>query len=300
MTIRPGRAARPAAALEPAAEPTATSPTAHRRVASGLSLARLAVTHAMGLCLVTGLALSGPAQAARTIPSAPAVPAALLNAPARPASDRARDARRRPLALLALAHVHPGQKIADLMPGSGYFTRLLSLATGAAGHVYAVIPAEMAARHPETPRTARQIAADPAFGNVSVVVTPITDFHVAEPLDLVWTAQNYHDVYGAMGPETARRMNRAIFQALRPGGLLMIIDHSALPGSGSTAPNSLHRIDPALIVHQAESVGFRLLTRSPLLLNPADTHTLPVFDPRIRGKTDQVVLLFQRPETHGQ
>ncbi|WP_122038941.1 class I SAM-dependent methyltransferase [Asaia bogorensis] len=229
----------------------------------------------------------------------PAPDAGLLASPARPDTDRARDSLRKPLDLLALVPLPKGAAVADLMPGSGYFTRLLSLDIGASGHVFAVIPAEMAARHPQLSQTAQAIATDPAFSNVSVVVTPIVDFHVSQPLDLVWTSQNYHDVYGGMGPETALRMDQAIFQALKPGGYYVVIDHVALTGTGIVAPTTLHRIDPALITKQVETAGFRLVSSSPVLRNPADNHTLPVFDKAIRGHTDQVTLIFQKPSPKG-
>lgn len=225
--------------------------------------------------------------------------AGLLASPARPDTDRARDALRKPLDLLALVPLPKGAAVADLMPGSGYFTRLLSLDIGASGHVFAVIPAEMAARHPQLSQTAQAIATNPAFSNVSVVVTPIVDFHVSQPLDLVWTSQNYHDVYGGMGPETALRMDQAIFLALKPGGYYVVIDHVALAGTGIVAPTTLHRIDPALITKQVETAGFRLVSSSPVLRNPTDDHTLPVFDKTIRGHTDQVTLIFQKPSPKG-
>ncbi|GBR02864.1 class I SAM-dependent methyltransferase [Asaia siamensis] len=248
--------------------------------------------------ILTGLALTPVAavHAQSASDAATALPsAAILASPARPDADRAKDAQRKPFDLLALTPLPKGAAVADLMPGSGYFTRLLSLELGASGHVYAVIPAEMVARHPQIPQMAQAIAANPAFGNVSVVVTPIVDFKVAQPLDLVWTSQNYHDVYGGMGPATALHMDQAIYQALKPGGIFMVIDHVALAGTGTTAPTTLHRIDPDLIVKQVESAGFRLVTSSPALRNPDDTHTLPVFDKSIRGRTDQVVLKFQKP-----
>ncbi|WP_336946784.1 methyltransferase [Asaia sp. HN010] len=248
--------------------------------------------------ILTGLTLApcagAYAQPDATPASAPPT-AALLASSARPDTDRSKDALRKPLDLLALTPLPKDAAVADLMPGSGYFTRLLSLELGQSGHVYAVIPAEMVARHPQMPQVAQAIAASPAFGNVSVVVTPIVDFHVAQPLDLVWTSQNYHDVYGGMGPETALRMDQAIYQALKPGGIFMVIDHVALPGTGTTAPTTLHRIDPDLIVKQVESAGFHLVTNSPILRNPDDSHTLAVFDKSIRGRTDQVVLKFQKP-----
>lgn len=241
------------------------------------------------MCLLSGHSLT------LAKPSNISGPQELLASPLRPQVDRTRDATRKPVALLAFAGVTPGQSVANLMPGSGYFTRLISLAVGPSGHVYAVIPAELIARHPKTAETAQSIAANPSFGNVSVVVTPIVDFHVVKPLDLVWISQNYHDVYGTMGVETARRMDRAIFQALKPHGIFLVIDQMALSNTGASTTTTLQRIDPGLIVQQVESVGFRFVGSSPVLHNLSDAHGLPVFDPSNRGKTDQVVLKFEKP-----
>lgn len=254
----------------------------HALILTGLTLAPFAGAYAQ--------TDTAPANAASSLPAE-----AVIASPARSDADRSKDALRKPLDLLVLTPLPKAAAVADLMPGSGYFTRLLSLEIGQSGHVYAVIPAEMVARHPQMPQMAQAIAANPAFGNVSVVVTPIVDFHVAQPLDLVWTSQNYHDVYGGMGPETALRMDQAIYQALKPGGIFMVIDHVALAGTGTTAPTTLHRIDPDLIVRQVEAAGFHLVATSTALRNPDDTHTLAVFDKAIRGRTDQVVLKFQKP-----
>lgn len=226
---------------------------------------------------------------------AAAYQAALAN-PDRPATDTARDAQRHAAELLAFSGIKSGDQVADLMPGSGYFTRLFSNVVGPKGHVYGVVPVELLARHPKMADGPKALSADPAFANTSAVVTPVVDFSVNQPLDLVWTSQNYHDVYGTLGADSAQRMDRAIFQALKPGGTFIVIDHVAGAQNASTAPTTLHRIDPNLIRKEVEDAGFTLEAESTVLRNPADTHTLKVFDPAIRGQTDQVVYRFRKPQ----
>ena len=113
---------------------------------------------------------------------------------------------------------------------------------------------------------------------------------------MVWTAQNYHDLYDKfMGPADIARVNSRIYTALKPGGVFIVIDHVAQAGSGTRDTATLHRIDPDTIVKTVEAAGFRLESESTLLRNPADDHRARVFDPAIRGRTDQVVLKFRKP-----
>jgi predicted methyltransferase len=115
-------------------------------------------------------------------------------------------------------------------------------------------------------------------------------------LDLVLTVQNYHDLHlTMMQPGTAKIVNAAIFKALKPGGAYVIVDHVANAGTGEEAPNKLHRIDPAIIKQEVTAAGFKFEGESDLLRNPADDHTKGVFDPSIRGKTDQVAYKFRKP-----
>jgi predicted methyltransferase len=129
-----------------------------------------------------------------------------------------------------------------------------------------------------------------------VLSGPVDRFRAPEALDLVWTSQNFHDLYDSfMGPASVPQVTRAIFAALKPGGVLLIVDHAAQAGSGVRDTETLHRIDPKAIIRAVEGAGFRLETRSDLLRNPADNHQLRVFDPAIRGRTDQVILKFRKP-----
>ena len=124
----------------------------------------------------------------------------------------------------------------------------------------------------------------------------MNQFSAPEPLDLVWTSLDFHDLYDSfMGPANVPQVVGSFFRALKPGGVLVIIDHVAQPGSNVRDTESLHRIDPEAIVRTVTAVGFVLEAESNVLRNAADTHELVVFDPAIRGRTDQVVLKFRKP-----
>src|SRR6266850_1929183 len=135
------------------------------------------------------------AQAASAI--AEAVSAAVAD-PARPEADRGRDANRKPAESVAFAGLKPGQKVADLLPGSGYFTRIFSAVVGPKGHVFAVPPPRRPTAKegsPDPSAAVQAIAADPHYSNVTVSVQRVTDLSLPEPVDMVWTSQNYHDLH---------------------------------------------------------------------------------------------------------
>ena len=236
---------------------------------------------------VLSLILSVPAWAQSSDPS---ITAAVTSA-SRPADDVARDAVRKPAALLAFSHIKAGKQVADLMPGGGYFTRLFSAVVGPHGHVYAVVPAELAQVFPASVTMANAIGG-PAFANVSALIQPTASLDLPEPLDLAWTSDNYHDLFAFFGADKAAAFDQAVFKALKPGGIFVVIDHVGVAGSD---PKKLHRIDPAIVKAQILAAGFRLEAESPILANPADSHAEPVFAPGIRGKTDQFVLRFRKP-----
>jgi predicted methyltransferase len=218
--------------------------------------------------------------------------------PARPEADRARDAERKPAESLAFAGVHPGEKVAELLPGSGYFTRLFSLVVGPKGKVYALArprPAQAAADSPDPAAPVLAIAADPHYANVTVSTMSIKELSLPEPVDLVWTSQNYHDLHNIPNLEVVD-FDKAVFKALKPGGVFIVLDHAAAAGSGFRDTSTLHRIDPQAVMKEAEAAGFRLEGMSDVLHNAADNHTLKVFDPAIRGKTDQFILKFRKPK----
>lgn len=220
--------------------------------------------------------------------------AALLAAPGRTDADRARDADRRPEAVLRFAGVRPGQTVAEYTPGGGYFTRLLSPAVGPAGKVYVYPPDEIVKLVPSALTDARANAAAAPLRNVEVLTGTTPAFATPKPVDLVFTAQNYHDLhtrYAAPGAPAA--FNAAVFRALRPGGRYVIVDHRG--PAGADAPNRLHRIDPAQVRAEVEAAGFRFDGESAALANPADPGGAGVFDPSVRGRTDQFMLRFRKP-----
>jgi predicted methyltransferase len=226
----------------------------------------------------------------------PAYIASAIAAKDRPQTDVDRDANRKPAQLLEFAEVRPGSQIADIMPGGGYFTRLFSHAVGARGHVYAVVPSELAQVQPKAVEDMKVLAADPAYGNVSVSVTPTTSLSVSTPIDIAWTSDNYHDLYIFFGADQAQLFDKAVFNMLRPGGLYLVIDHVANTGTSASALNKLHRIDPAVVKQQAIAAGFQFEGSSDVLSNADDLHTDPVFAPAVRGRTDQFVYKFRKPK----
>jgi predicted methyltransferase len=123
---------------------------------------------------------------------------------------------------------------------------------------------------------------------------------VASPLpsglDVVFIRQNYHDLYDKfMGPADVAAFNKAVFAALKPGGVYVVLDHAAMAGSGIAATDTLHRIDPARVKSDVLAAGFKLDAESSILANPADDHTKSVFDPSIRNHTDQFLFKFKKP-----
>jgi predicted methyltransferase len=216
---------------------------------------------------------------------------------ARPAADVKRDAERKPAQMLLFAGVKPGMKVVDLLPGGGYFTRLFAKAVGPKGFVYAYFPAEMDAMVKKRGGDVNDLGKPfDAYGNVGAIHGTVEQFATPEPVDLVWTSQNYHDLHDSLyGPANMMTVNKAIYAALKPGGIYIVLDHAAAPGTGTRDTQTLHRIDEAAVKSEVEAAGFKLIGESNVLRNPKDDHTLKVFDPAIRGHTDQFILKFQKP-----
>jgi predicted methyltransferase len=220
--------------------------------------------------------------------------AAALADPQRPQADRDRDAARLPADLLAFAQIGPGEKVGDYIMGGGYWTRILSNAVGPAGTVYAFQPDEFIAFRPAYGE--EQNAAVTGRANVVALRGPVGAPPFPEKLDTIITVQNMHDLYiGAMPQGTGPRALAALFAALKPGGTLLVVDHSAVEGAGLAAANSVHRMDKQAAIAALTGAGFTLEAESPLYARPDDPRTANVFDPAIRGKTDQFVLRLRKP-----
>ncbi|HWU96090.1 MAG TPA: methyltransferase, partial [Sphingomonas sp.] len=221
--------------------------------------------------------------------------AAALADPARPEADKSSDARRHPGEILAFAGIAPGQKVADFIMGGGYWTRILSPAIGAKGKLYAYQPAEFiqfrAAYADE------QKAAVEGRANTVAMRDSLKSFAFPEPLDAIMTVQNWHDLHlQSAAPGAAKGIAKKLYDSLKPGGVLLVIDHVANADPDFALPQTLHRIDPAAARAEIESVGFKFDGELPLLRVPADPHTANVFTPEIRGKTDQFIYRFRKPK----
>jgi predicted methyltransferase len=218
--------------------------------------------------------------------------------PARKMYRDAADARRKPGDLIAFAQVKPGDKVLDLIPGEGYWTRIFSKLVGPTGKVYAVWPQSYAKLATGNVTTLRQLSADRYYGNIVTQVQPTTTLTAPEPLDVVWTSQNFHDYPDEfMGKGDPAQLAGDAFKLLKPGGTFMIIDHMAKPGRGLSDTDTLHRVDPATVRQIVERAGFRFASETKVLENPADPLDIPVFDKSIRGHTSQFAYKFVKPRS---
>lgn len=228
------------------------------------------------------------------------VPASVTAAVAdsgRPAADTERDAARKPAESMAFAGVKSGSVVIELMPGGGYYTRLLSKAVGPSGKLYAVVPALPADAPPGTPDRSvaiKALAADKAYGNVTVLVQPIRALELPAKVDVVWTSDNYHDLHNAKNLDMLT-FNKSVWAALKPGGVYLVIDHAAAADAPADVTSTLHRIRAETVIKEVQAAGFALAGQSGALHNNADTHELKVFDPAVQGKTDQFMLKFRKP-----
>jgi len=193
--------------------------------------------------------------------------------------------------VVAFIGVKPGDKVADIM--GGRLTEALAQAAGPKGKVYAVETAELVSSHPGASRMIRGVAEHSP--NIVVTTDPVAT-PLPAGLDAVFIRQNYHDLYDKfMGPADVPAFNRAVFTALKPGGVYVVLDHAAAAGSGLSATETLHRIDPARVKADVLAAGFKLESESTILANPADDHTKSVFDPSLRNHTDQFLYKFVKP-----
>lgn len=229
-------------------------------------------------------------------PDMPKWLAAAIHDPARQVDVR-NDARRKIADVMAFAEVKPGDKVLELIPGSGYFTRVFSAVVGRKGHVYALWPNEYAKFAQSDVAGLRQLSKEPHYANISVLNQPAARLSAPASVDVVFTSQNYHDYPDKfMGKVDPKVFDRQVYDVLKPGGVFIVIDHVAEAGSGMRDTDTLHRIDPAIVKKQVESAGFVFDGESNALRNPADPHDIKVFDKSIRGHTDQFMFRFRKPK----
>lgn len=222
---------------------------------------------------------------------------AAVSDPTRPATDTARDANRKPAETLTFAGVRPGDTVADYAAGSGYFTRLFGDVVGPQGHVYAVVPSELFV-YPNIVKGIGEVQAWAVHHpNTTVIMaSALEGARYPQKLDVFFIAQNYHDLHdNFMGPVDMAAFNAAVYAALKPGGIYLVLDHVAASGAPADVTDTLHRIEPSTVRREVEAAGFRFEGESSVLANPADPHTAGVFDKSIRGHTDQFVYRFRKP-----
>jgi predicted methyltransferase len=248
----------------------------------------------------------------------PAYVTAAVNDASRPAADKMRDANRKPAESIVFAGVKPGDKVVDFLAGGGYFTRILSKVAGPQGHVYATAPAmpmagsnmpmgnmpgnNMPGNMPAAGGMPmggmggdglRMIAGSPAYANVSELMQSPSKLIVPEPVDVVWTSQNYHDLHnpGPLHADDIAAFNKSVFDTLKPGGVFLVIDYVAAPGSGFTQSPTLHRGDPEATKAEILKAGFVFEGESKVLARPNDPHTM-----RAHEQDDQFMFRFRKPK----
>lgn len=216
---------------------------------------------------------------------------AVVASPDRSDADRKTDERRKPEMLLAFAGVKPGMRVLDVGAGAGYSTELLARAVGPQGKVYAHNSRAAIEQFIKTRFDER--AAKPAMRNVVKLIRDFDDPVPAEvrALDLVTMFFEYHDT-PAMGVDRAK-MNRRIFEALKPGGYFAVADHAAKAGAGVSGSKSLHRIEETVLRREVEAAGFRFVASADFLRNPDDPRDKPVSRSEVR--VDEFVLKFVKP-----
>ena len=216
--------------------------------------------------------------------------AALLAAADRSDADRQADKRRDPAPFLAFAGVRPGMKVLDMGAGGGYSTELIARAVAPGGVVYGQNPADL----PEKPKATFEVRLKtPAMKDVVADIRPFDDPVPPDVhnLDLITFLFFYHDTT-YMNVDRIE-MDRKLFAVLKPGGFLLIADHSALPGQGTSVGKTLHRIEESTLRQEVEAAGFHLVAEGDFWRNPADTHDYPSYQPT--KQVDNFVLKFQKP-----
>ena len=201
--------------------------------------------------------------------------------------------------LVRFAGVDAGATVIDVYPGAGDWTRVLSDVVGPKGRVYSFVPAEVAQFKNDPVGLMQTLAEETGRENVDAVSADLVALaEVTQPADVLWLHLFYHDLHTALiqgKGATAHAFNTAVHDRLKPGGLYVIVDHAAAAGSGTSDTQSLHRIDPALVREEVEAAGFVLDAVSILLANEEDPHSINVFDPSIKGRTDRFAYRFIKP-----
>ena len=215
----------------------------------------------------------------------------IVAAPDRSQADRLNDQRRKPVELYSFTGARPGMKVLDMGAGGGYSTELLARSIAPGGIVYSQTPPDL---FPGARKAYQARAQSPAMKNAVRLERPFDD-----PLppgvtgfDLITFFFFYHDTVHLGVDRT--RMNRQLYEALKPGGILILADHSARPGDGASVTKSLHRIEESVVRRELEAAGFQFVSEGGFLRNPADTRDTPVTKNQVPN--DEFVLKYRKPQ----
>ncbi len=215
--------------------------------------------------------------------------------PSRPDADRVRDQGRKPARVLAFFGVEPGWRVAELMAGQGYYAEILARAVGPQGRVFIHNSPFVLERFAEVPLSKRLARA--GLDNAARINAELDAPNLPGKLDAVLIFLFYHDAYWQKVDR--EKLNRAVFEALKPGGVYGVVDHHAKPGRGAQDVSTLHRVEASLVKQEILAAGFVLDGESDLLANPEDTRDYNVFRFRQAGmerdQTDRFVLRFRKP-----
>ena len=240
--------------------------------------------------LVAPLVIAAPLIAAS--PKITPTIAAAVADPNRPKDHREADALRKPAETIAFSGLKPGMTVGEFYPGGGYFTRMISDVVGPKGHVYGIENDKWKGAVDAN----KELVASGKWKNVSIDTRPFGTVDFPKPLDIAWVTQNYHDMKIAKyGVVDTVAFDKAVYKALKPGGIFFILDHQGAPGLTNEQIEKLHRINRDVVVKEVTSAGFKLVDEGNFLRRPGDDHTKPIFDESIRGHTDQYALKFVKP-----
>lgn len=216
-----------------------------------------------------------------------------LSDPTRPADARERDEDRKPEVVLGFSGIEPGHSVLEIAPGGGYYTAILSRVVGDTGRVIAVDPERIFQAFPRGREGFPKYIEEDPRPNVDYSVQLLDELEAPGKIDQVWMVLYYHDTLWTGENRTA--MNRQLYNALRPGGRYLVVDHHALPGADADIGKTLHRMDRAIALREIEAAGFRLVAESAALRNEGDPRDDWVFAETRRGNTDRFMLLFEKP-----
>jgi predicted methyltransferase len=245
------------------------------------------------------------ASLASTAPAAPAAPAAksssiaaAVASPSRDADNVKLDEGRKPAQVLAFLGLKPGMHVLDLFGANRYWSEIMAPVVGPKGHVTVWNPSQF---YSDKTKAAFE-AFEARTPNVSIVVSPFEAPTLApNSADFVILNDNYHDTYWQNAKHGIPQMDpaafvKAVYAAMKPGAVIGVIDHIANANDDTRATvEKLHRIDPAVVKADFERAGFEFVGSSDILRNPADDHTLLVFDPKVKGHTDRFIFKFRKP-----